>query len=64
MAKTFSSSITVAADDLVADAKDVLEVMMLAAFPGTLLRFEAHGPDAQVAVDALVDLVTDDFGLG
>ena len=64
IAQGFASSITVSAGGRVANAKDIIDVMMLAAFPDTTLHFAARGPDAQTAVDTLVELVIDDFHLG
>lgn len=62
LARKFRSDIMVASGDQVADAKSVMEVMMLAAEQGTVLHFEARGPDSKEAIDALVALVVSDFG--
>src|SRR5580765_6562424 len=45
-----------------ADAKSILNVLMLAASSGTLLRAIAAGPDEALALDALDDLFRDSFG--
>lgn len=38
-----------------ADAKSVLDLMTLAAGPGSELELEVHGPDALVAADQVVE---------
>lgn len=43
------------------DARSVLSLLTLAATQGTELTFQAHGPDAQPALDALADLVARGF---
>ena len=45
-----------------ADAKSILNVLMLAASSGTSLRAIAAGPDEGAALDALDDLFRDSFG--
>lgn len=44
------------------DAKSVLGIMALGAGQGTELELVATGDDARAAVDALVELVTNNFG--
>jgi phosphocarrier protein len=46
-----------------ADAKNIMDVMLLAAPSGTELDIEADGPDAAEAVAALEALFDDRFGL-
>ena len=46
-----------------ADAKNIMDVMLLAAPSGTELDIEAEGPDAAAAVEALEALFADRFGL-
>ena len=46
------------------DAKNIMQVMMLAASQGTELEIVAEGPDEQEAVEALVELINDYFGEG
>ncbi|MFO0821024.1 MAG: HPr family phosphocarrier protein [Pirellulales bacterium] len=43
------------------DAKSVLSLLTLAATQGTQLTFQAQGPDAAAALDALGDLVARGF---
>ncbi|MEG8036373.1 HPr family phosphocarrier protein [Sphingomonas sp. LR61] len=44
------------------DAKSLLAIMALALPKGATVSIEARGTDAQVAVDALVELVRSGFG--
>lgn len=60
-ASCFQSSIRVTADGNTADAKSIMGVMMLAAPSGTVLRFDATGPDAPAAVASLCTLIASDF---
>ncbi|MFO0903319.1 MAG: HPr family phosphocarrier protein [Pirellulales bacterium] len=43
------------------DAKSVLSLLTLAAGQGAELLFQAHGPDAQPALDAIAELVDRGF---
>ena len=61
-ASRFSSDSHIGKDDMVVDAKSVLELLMLAAECGTELIITAEGDDAKVATAALVELVTGRFG--
>jgi phosphoenolpyruvate-protein phosphotransferase len=49
-------------NDQSADAKSILNVLMLAASAGTTLRAIADGPDEDPALDALDDLFRNSFG--
>jgi phosphotransferase system HPr (HPr) family protein len=53
----FDATVQVFADDRRADAKSLLAVLGLGARRGTALRLSAEGPDADVALDALVTCV-------
>ncbi len=59
LAKSFSSSIAVATEATGpwVDAKSPVKIMRVKAPKGTILHFEAEGPDAVEAVAALVALV-------
>ena len=61
LARRFQAEITVAKDRQVVDAKDIWDVMTLAAERGTVLRLRAHGPDAEAALDTLAALAADKF---
>jgi len=45
-----------------ADGKSVMQMIILAATEGTPMRIEADGPDAEQAVQKLVELVDSKFG--
>jgi phosphotransferase system HPr (HPr) family protein len=53
----FNATVNVFADDRRADAKSLLAVLGLGARRGTTLRLSAEGPDADVALAALVNCV-------
>lgn len=63
LAKGFSSEIQMAvtADGPWIDAKSIVKVMAAKAAKDTVLHFRAHGEDAEAAVQALTDLVSQDF---
>ena len=44
------------------DGKSILSILTLAATEGTVLRLEASGPDAEAALDELVELIANNFG--
>jgi phosphocarrier protein HPr len=58
----FRSRVTVYKGDQKIDGKSIMEMMLLAAMPGTKLRLEATGDDAEACLDALAALVADGFG--
>ncbi len=53
----FKSSIAVQHNQLNANGKSIMSLMMLAAPLGSTLLIQAHGEDAQAALDALQNLV-------
>jgi len=61
-AAKFKSEITIMRDDLEVNGKSIMGVMMLAAEFGATLTVRANGPDAQQAVDAIVELIAQKFG--
>ncbi len=61
-AAEFDSAITVCRDSECAPADSIMELLMLAAGPGSELLIKADGPDAEKALDALADLVECRFG--
>jgi phosphocarrier protein HPr len=61
-AARFVSTITVASNGRIANAKRMLSVLQLGAEHGTDLSITAEGDDAALAVAALVDLVANRFG--
>lgn len=62
LASQFQSEILLEKDDRQVNGKSIMGVMMLAAARGSELRLRADGPDAQAAVEALVQLIDDRFG--
>lgn len=62
LASSFESEIVVGKDGFEVNAKSIMGVMMLAAECGSELTFRATGPDAEAAVQALVELVAGGFG--
>ena len=61
-AARFESTITVASNGRVANAKRMLSVLQLGAEHGASLTITAEGDDAAVAVEALTGLVENRFG--
>jgi phosphocarrier protein len=55
------ADVTLRRDEQVANAKSILEILMLAAGPGTVLEVVAEGPDAEAAVAAVRALVDQRF---
>lgn len=61
-ANRFVSDIRITKDDVVADAKSVLELLMLAAECGSELVVTAEGADAKLATGTLIKLIEGRFG--
>ena len=61
LAGKFTSAINLMRGDKVADAKSIMEVLMLAAEKGAELVIRADGGDAPEAVEALRQLVASKF---
>jgi phosphocarrier protein HPr len=57
-----STKVEMVRDHLRVECKDVLQILAIGAHPGTQLRLEAEGPDAETALDALVRLFESKFG--
>lgn len=60
----FQSEIWLTRNNKRVNAKSIMGVMMLAASKGTTIGIEIDGPDEQVAMKSLVDLIQDRFGEG
>jgi phosphotransferase system HPr (HPr) family protein len=60
----FSSKVTVEKGELRADARSILELLLLGASTGSVIRVCATGEDEELAVAALAALVLDGFGAG
>jgi phosphocarrier protein len=62
LSSKFQSEITIVRDDLEVNGKSIMGVMMLAAEFGSNILVRANGPDAELAVSAIADLVAAKFG--
>ncbi len=60
-AKEFASSLRIRKGGYAADCRSVLDLLSLGAFQGDSLTVEAAGPDAEVALDAIVALFSARF---
>lgn len=61
-AAEFQATVTVAKGVRQAQADSVLDLMMLMAGSGDELTLKAEGPEAQIALEAVVQLIEDGFG--
>ena len=57
----FKSSITIVRDDLEVNAKSIMGVMMLAAPQGAKIVVETDGPDEDLAMQAVTQLIAGRF---
>ncbi len=64
IATKFESSTTLSYKNRHANAKNILEILTLAAPYGEKLMINAQGSDAQLATAALATLIEDKFGEG
>ena len=62
VANGYQSGIKVCKGDQVVDGKSIMQMMMLAATAGTVLKIVAEGDDAAKALDALEQLINARFG--
>ncbi len=62
-AEKFSSEVIVSKDGNQVNGKAIMELLILAAPAGTVLRIRCEGPDAEKAADALAALVHARFGI-
>ena len=58
----FKSEIRLKKDEMEANAKSILSVMMLAAEVGSFIILKADGVDEQQALEAIAQLFADKFG--
>lgn len=61
LATKYASRISLSRGDKVADAKSIMEVLMLAAENGSEITIRADGDDAEEAVEELLKLVARKF---
>ena len=64
LAGTFAAEIWLSRSGRRVNAKSIMGVMMLAAGQGTSVMIDAEGPDADKAIEALLQLIRDKFGEG
>ena len=62
LASSFTAAIELSKDGLDVNGKSIMGVMMLAAECGSEITIRADGPDAEQAVQALAELVSNGFG--
>lgn len=62
LAAEFVSDIQISTSSGTADAKSVLQIVMLAASCGTVLEVSASGSDQENALKAICELLQSDFG--
>ncbi len=60
-ASQFDAHVTVTRDGQTVDAQSIMGLMMLGAGPGCTLEVAAEGPQAEAAIDALIQLIEDRF---
>jgi phosphotransferase system HPr (HPr) family protein len=61
MASKFESQVRVTVASKTADGKSIIDLLTLAATPGSEMAIEAKGADSQEAVDALAELIQQNF---
>ena len=61
LASGFDSEIQVTRDGVTVDARSIMGLLMLGVGKGSEVGVVAEGPDAQEAIDALIDLVARRF---
>ena len=61
LANSYKTEITIANGPHKANAKSIMEVLMLAATKGTTVKITADGPDENEALEAILQLVNNKF---
>ena len=62
LANTFDAEISVLHDGQTVTATSIMDLLLLAAGPGSRVVIQASGPQAEEALEALTALVTNRFG--
>lgn len=62
LAATFKADVRVSHNGNSADARSIMDMLLLAAAIGSEVSVSAEGEDAGPAVEAIVDLIADGFG--
>lgn len=63
-ASEYDCSVKLGRDGREVDAKNIMQIMMLAASKGTEVELVADGPDEHEAIEALAALINNYFGEG
>ncbi len=61
LAAEFDAEVTVSRDGQSVDGQSIMDLMMLAAGPGSMVEITAQGAEAEAALDALCGLVSSRF---
>jgi len=61
-AESYEAEIEVTCKDVSVPGTSIMGLMMLGACKGTKIHIKAHGPDQQIALTALQELIDDKFG--
>ena len=64
LAGRFAAEVWLSRGERRVNAKSIMGVMMLAAGKGSRVTIETEGPDADAALAAIIELITDKFGEG
>jgi phosphocarrier protein len=62
MVERFNADITVTRNSETVGGTSIMGLMMLSAGPGTSIVVSAKGPEAEAALEAITELVTNKFG--
>jgi len=62
VASRYDSTVFFQRDDLKVNGKSIMGVMMLAAEKGVEITIEVNGPDEQMALQALIEVIASGFG--
>ena len=62
LAEQFDAEITISHEEQTVSATSIMDLLLLAAAPGSRVLIQASGPDAEAALEALAALVTNRFG--
>jgi phosphocarrier protein HPr len=61
-ANAFKAEVTIEINGQIANARSMMDVIMLASPCGSVVRIETSGPDAEPCAEALVKLISEGFG--
>lgn len=62
IAQKYESDIKVFCNNIKADGKSVISILILAVYPGLNIQVQIDGPDEEAAMDALTQLIVSNFG--